>query len=161
MDKTIDNIESKLPIQLTVEEMKYAQTPLGGAILEASERKRVSRLEKLLVPNTNPKRAYVQCEICGKVYTKNNGSTHRKSQFHRSHEDLNKKLVAILRPNFDATIPLPSRQKARERVLTDEEKREYVKVMQPRVYDRIDDRAERNLESETDESSSELSESDY
>ncbi len=38
----------------------------------------------------------IKCKICGRNYTRSNISNHRKSQFHKAHQNINNKIQKLI-----------------------------------------------------------------
>lgn len=76
---------------LTKEEFNYTQKPLGKAIYKHS----VGRPRKEPDEKTSPKDKIV-CDICGRTFTRSGRTNHKRSQFHKAHEKINRKLKELL-----------------------------------------------------------------
>jgi len=79
-------METKEPIQMDEDELKYATKPIGRTHLSS----------KKIEDKTKRKYKYIECNVCGKKYCTNNAGKHRRTQYHLVHENLNNKLKKIL-----------------------------------------------------------------
>ncbi len=81
--------------QYGAEEMKYITKPIGRAVYEnAYENKDIVKPKKEKKKNNRFER--IECELCGRVISKNNKAAHRKTRYHQAFEKMNKKLREFL-----------------------------------------------------------------
>jgi uncharacterized protein with PIN domain len=82
-----DEIKSdKEMINYSDDALKYVQKPIGKAIHEGK-----------IKSNKNIKASdYVECQTCGKKYTKWNSGHHKKTQYHLMYEKVNKKMIKLV-----------------------------------------------------------------
>ena len=67
-------------------ELLYAQKPIGTSLY-------MSSIDSIEEPYKNNQ---IRCKICGKKYSKTNGWGHRKTNYHKMHENINIKLRNML-----------------------------------------------------------------
>jgi hypothetical protein len=76
--------------EMSAEELRNIQTPIGKSEIKKKwYEERRQNWEKI-------KKDKVKCEICGKIYTRQNRTQHRKSQFCKKMDSINKKMLNIL-----------------------------------------------------------------
>src|SRR5208337_2287450 len=80
-----NSIATKITLDLDDEEIAYTQTPVGKSQLDKKQRDDVKKV--------NPR---IQCDTCGKSYTKNNGTAHKRTKHHQTYEILNRKMTKLL-----------------------------------------------------------------
>jgi hypothetical protein len=82
-----DEIKSdKEMINYSDEALKYVQKPIGKAIYEGKKKKQ----------NNCELNEYIECQICGKKYTRWNSGHHKKTQYHLMYEKVNKKMIKLV-----------------------------------------------------------------
>lgn len=93
-DENIRQIKRKIDrdrniVDYSYDELVYLQKPIGRAIYASAP---VVAVEK------NKKNWYdkIECDICGKTYTRSAKSKHVNTQYHQIYANLNKKLCKIL-----------------------------------------------------------------
>ena len=88
----MQNIENELKTKslalCSEETLNLIQKPVGAAIYKS-----VTQIPKKEKGKYNDK---IECEICGKIYTRSNFSSHKKTSYHKIYNELNKKLAKIL-----------------------------------------------------------------
>lgn len=89
--KIHDEIKSDKSItQYDNETIKYLVKPIGKAMLKNKGRPIKDEKDKC---NYKDK---ILCDICGKEYVRSNSTNHKKTNYHKIHLELNKKLINIL-----------------------------------------------------------------
>ncbi len=81
MKQVQDNIAEKNTLELNLEELSYARTPIGKTIL--AERIENPPKPEVVEPRAIKRHEKVKCEVCGKIVSRNHLSTHRKTEYHQ------------------------------------------------------------------------------
>lgn len=88
-------IEMDKPIlEMTKEEFRYTQTPLGGPTYKHNVKK-AGRPEVVPSKRKLPTDR-LKCEICGKEYFRSGSYKHKQTAFHKDRMRMNKKLLELL-----------------------------------------------------------------
>lgn len=89
--------EGREVCQYDAEEMKYITKPIGRAVYEnAYENKDNDIGKEKKEKKKNNRFERIECELCGRIISKNNKAAHRKTRFHQAYEKMNKKLREFL-----------------------------------------------------------------
>ena len=99
MEQVQEELKKGKPIyRMTKQEFDYSQKPIGKAIYKHSidDTKKIGRPKK--DDKVNPKDR-LECDICGKTYTRSSSTHHKRTQYHQAHLKINKKLRELLIEN--------------------------------------------------------------
>lgn len=93
ISKNINNFQKKIKedkniVNYSHNEMKYLQTPIGRALFVGRPRKNDADKAK---PTDR-----IKCEICSKEFYRSGRANHKKTAYHRAHEQMNSRLRKVL-----------------------------------------------------------------
>lgn len=77
--------------EMTKEEYKYTQTPIGNATYKHN----IKKGRPITNGKVSPKDRII-CDICGKEYTRSGSAGHKKTVYHKERQRINKKLRELL-----------------------------------------------------------------
>ncbi len=78
--------------ELTKDEFQYTQTPIGGPTYKHNLKRGRPIPENGKAKPTDR----IKCEICGKEYFRSGSTKHKRTEYHRAMERVNKKLLDLL-----------------------------------------------------------------
>lgn len=92
MERVQVELSKAKPIyDLTKEEFNYTQKPLGKAIYKHNVGRPKKELDQKASPNDK-----IVCDVCGRTFTRSGRTNHNRSEFHKAHVKINKKLKELL-----------------------------------------------------------------
>ncbi len=89
----IDNFKKELLSEKNLlfcddETLKYAQKPIGKALLRGRPKKNDDE-------KSDPTDK-ITCEICAKVFVRSNRTNHKKTSYHQLYEKINRKMAKLI-----------------------------------------------------------------
>src|SRR5580693_112782 len=93
--------EKKSILRYNKEQIKYAMSPIGSAIYacpdgELLEDSDIIKLKPKELKKPKHWSDRIECKICGKTYQRSRTTLHKRTQFHRTYDDINEKLRKVL-----------------------------------------------------------------
>ncbi len=80
--------DAKPIINMSSEEFDHIQKPIGKATYKHA----LKKSQKTQYKPTDR----IECNLCGKTYTRNNQAQHRNTQIHKTYETINKQLLNLM-----------------------------------------------------------------
>ncbi len=92
MEKLQKAMTDTKPIpDMTKEEFKYSQKPIGKAIYKHNSGRPKKKSTEKALPNDR-----ITCKDCGKEYNRSGSACHKRTVFHKERVRINKKLSDLL-----------------------------------------------------------------